>query len=108
MKKYIQSKLIIARFCSFVRSFVRPSVRHTLTEKAEESRKWLARQLAASHLTSAAHWTNNFGCSLANIHQLLIGQHNISSSTVYGPTEINCSFVNRYQLLIGQLILGTH
>ena len=59
----VTSKLIIARF----RSFVRPSVfRHTLAEKAVESMKWLARQLAASQLTSAAHWPSNVSCSLAN------------------------------------------
>ena len=56
------SKLIIARF----RSFVHPSVRHTLAEKAVESMKWLARQLAASHLTSDVHWPSNVSCSLIN------------------------------------------
>ena len=33
------SKLIIARFRLFVRSSVRPSVRHTVAEKAEERRR---------------------------------------------------------------------
>ena len=45
---------------------MRPFVRHTLAEKAVESMKWLARQLAASQLTSAAHWPSNVSCSLAN------------------------------------------
>ena len=64
---FCSSFLIIARF----RLFVCSSVRHTLTEKAQESKKWLANQLAASQLISATHWSAGISCSLANQCQLL-------------------------------------
>ena len=71
--------------------------------------------LLIGQLKLAVCWPTNASCSWA-IHQLLIGQHNISSSlenwyqlfigkltsTFYWPNDLSCSLTNLHQLLIGQ------
>ena len=66
-------------------------------------------QLLIGQLMSAAHWPTDVSFSLAKWYMLLIGQLMSASrwptdDSYSLPTYVNCSLANGYMLLIGQLI----
>ena len=100
---------------SMLLTSLRPNFKSEVTQSQIQCQLLIGLLMSVAHwpIMWAAHWPTDISCSLANWHQLLIGQpmwaaHWYTDDRCSLVYDVSCLFAKWCQLLIGQVMSAAH